>query len=152
MKQSRTLAIKSVDTSVFQAKAAVGFSLIALLLPFILHLLSTPSSYPVGAKLIPLFYAPFIAVLFFSLPHSSGYWHFFSAGKFYAARPSICKPPVSVGFGNRLFCFDFQFLEGLQGNSMGKRPFCLYWCKDGNLGILQCIKLNISSGGGSRIF
>lgn len=67
MKLSRTLVIKSVDTSTLQAKTAVIFTAISLVLPVFFHLL--PNSLGAsGPQLLPLFYAPFIAVLFFRLP------------------------------------------------------------------------------------
>ena len=68
MISSFTLAIKSVDTSSFQAKAAVVFTALGLSLPIILHLLPSTVGVPMGPKLLPLFYAPFIAVLFFRFP------------------------------------------------------------------------------------
>ncbi len=68
MISSFTLAIKSVDTSSFQAKAAVVFTAIGLSLPILLHLFPSTVGVPMGPKLLPLFYAPFIAVLFFRFP------------------------------------------------------------------------------------
>ena len=68
MKLSRTLVIKSVDTSTFQAKTAVVFTAISLFLPVLFHLLPSSLGSSMGPQLLPIFYAPFIAVLFFRLP------------------------------------------------------------------------------------
>ena len=68
MKLSRTLVIKSVDTSTLQAKTAVIFTAISLALPVAFHLLPSSLGASMGPQLLPLFYAPFIAVLFLRLP------------------------------------------------------------------------------------
>ena len=141
MKQSRTLAIKSVDTSVFQAKAAVGFSIIALLLPLVLHLLPNPSSYPVGAKLIPLFYAPFIAVLFFRFPLALAIGIFSPLANFLL----LGHPSVSFLFqlGLEILCFVLiaHLLKDFKGIRWVNAPFAFIGAKMAIWGLLSVLSM-----------
>ena len=49
-------------------KATFVLLAIACILPFLIHLIPPVQGTPVGAILLPMFYIPFIAVVFFSLP------------------------------------------------------------------------------------
>jgi len=66
MKQSK--ALHFTDAYSVQDKVIGIFILVALSLPVLLHQIPVSGAVPIGAKLIPLYYAPFIAVLFFRLP------------------------------------------------------------------------------------
>lgn len=51
-----------------QIGATLLILLISVLLPFVIHLIPSTGPTPIGAKLLPIFIAPFIAVLFFRFP------------------------------------------------------------------------------------
>ena len=68
MKQSKAVHLRLKDADSKGDKVIGIFTLLALALPFLLHLIPVSGPVPIGAKLIPLFYAPFIAVLFFRFP------------------------------------------------------------------------------------
>ncbi|MEM6629998.1 MAG: hypothetical protein AAF694_10025 [Bacteroidota bacterium] len=139
MKQSRTLVIKSVDTSVFQAKAAVGFSLLAMLLPFILHLLPNPSGYPIGAKLIPLFYAPFIAVLFFRFPIALAIGIFAPLANFlFIGQPSF-PSLIQLGLEITGFICLSHLLKNYKGIRWVNAPFSFIGAKMGVWGLFTAL-------------
>ncbi len=51
----------------FKIKETIIILTVSTILPFLVHLLPAYNDAPVGARLLPLFYAPFIAVIFFRL-------------------------------------------------------------------------------------
>ena len=65
MKQTRSLALGPAFRTGLQIRETVLILGISLVLPFLVHSFPTEASIPLGARLLPIFYAPFVAVLFF---------------------------------------------------------------------------------------
>jgi len=68
--KAKTLSLTQNPTQKLsvQIGAALLLLLVAVLLPFVVHLIPSSGPVPVGAKLLPIFIAPFVAVLFFRFP------------------------------------------------------------------------------------
>lgn len=65
MKYTKTLTIDSAEKGPLQIGATVIFLGLSILLPFLVHLIPGVEGAPLGARLLPLFYAPLIAAVFF---------------------------------------------------------------------------------------
>lgn len=65
--KERTLALDTRIAQRLQLKPAVVVLLSTCLLPFFIHLIPPYQGVPMGAILLPMFYIPFIAVVFFRL-------------------------------------------------------------------------------------
>jgi len=65
MKNTKSLNIKALSSQVFQWKETIAVSIAAILIPFLIHMIQATGSTPIGAQLLPMFYVPFLAVLFF---------------------------------------------------------------------------------------
>ena len=65
--KERTLALDTRISQKLQLKPAIGVLLSACLLPFFVHMIPPHQGVPMGAVLLPMFYIPFIAVVFFRL-------------------------------------------------------------------------------------
>lgn len=67
MKYTNSLSRAEQIGSKLQLRATVVMMALAVLLPFLTHLLPAYNGTPAGAILLPMFYAPFIAVALFRL-------------------------------------------------------------------------------------
>lgn len=65
--KERTLTLDTQLSQKLQLKPAIAVLLSACLLPFFIHLIPPYQGIPMGAMLLPMFYIPFIAVVFFRL-------------------------------------------------------------------------------------
>ncbi|MEM1136195.1 MAG: hypothetical protein AAGI07_10170 [Bacteroidota bacterium] len=67
MKPEEIILSKNQLVDTLQWKAVLGFTLLTLVLPFIFHLLPAINGTPAGAMFLPIFYAPFVALLFYRI-------------------------------------------------------------------------------------
>lgn len=67
MKNHQVLVFQN-KLSVFQIKETLLVLTAAIAIPFLIHLIPLHDNVPWGARLLPMFYAPFIAIVFFR-PH-----------------------------------------------------------------------------------
>jgi hypothetical protein len=65
---SRTSVTPLLTSGGRTVKATVLVLAATLLIPFLVHLIPAPGPVPVGARLLPMFYAPFVAVVLFRYP------------------------------------------------------------------------------------
>ncbi|MGK7394732.1 MAG: hypothetical protein ACNS62_09165 [Candidatus Cyclobacteriaceae bacterium M3_2C_046] len=65
MKSIRTISLQKDFSSRFQLKATLIMLAVGISLPFLFHLIPAFQGTPMGAILLPMFYAPFIAVILF---------------------------------------------------------------------------------------
>ena len=63
--ESNTISQTAGTRFKIQIKEAAIILGITILMPFIIHLLPIVDNVPIGARLLPIFYAPLIAVIFF---------------------------------------------------------------------------------------
>ena len=64
MKNTNYFSVKQ-EEAIFQWKATLVITVCTLLLPFIFHLFPPIYDTPVGALFLPIFYAPFVALIFY---------------------------------------------------------------------------------------
>lgn len=60
-----TIATLKRNTAAVQVPATVATIVIAVLLPLLIHIIPVTGNVPLGARLLPIFYAPLLAVMFF---------------------------------------------------------------------------------------
>lgn len=65
--KERILTLDAQVNQKLQIKPAIAVLLATCLLPFLIHLIPPYQGVPMGAMLLPMFYIPFIAVVFFRL-------------------------------------------------------------------------------------
>ncbi len=65
--KERTLILDTPIIEKLQLKPAIAILASTCLLPFLIHLIPPFGDTPIGAMLLPMFYIPFIAIVFFRL-------------------------------------------------------------------------------------
>lgn len=64
---AKTFIFSTQNQARFQIKATAALLLVACIIPLLIHLIPPYQGMPMGAILLPMFYIPFIAIVFFRL-------------------------------------------------------------------------------------
>lgn len=64
---NKTTSLKRINLDRLQVKTIVVILIVACILPLFIHIIPPINGTPIGALLLPMFYVPFIAIVFYRL-------------------------------------------------------------------------------------